>query len=272
MPFMPVTSRMAKMRAERRKTLQGYEVKALGSRYESAQRAARAGFESEQRGLLSEYQSRVADYSAQLGQYEQNLRAYEQQVGQYQSKANAYNEAVNRYNTLTPLSGRFAPAPGKDTSPTTLGFLPSGKTRSQYLKDLEQNYGPGSSLGQAFAPYRDIVFNKDANVTLFDAARLPDTLVLKEVDQTKGGSPIFQLYQRSGSDPGQFSEAYPDASGLQAPTAPSPVDTSGLFEKYAASLKQEQDVYEREIGERKLSAQRARRRVSDRPLLSGERV
>lgn len=268
MPFMPVTSRMAKLRAERRKTLQAYEVKALGSQYEKAQRETRARFESEQRGLLSEYQQRVAGYSQQLGQYEQTLRDYEARAGQYQAKADEYNRKVEAFNQLTPLSGRFFAAPNKDIGPSALAFSPTSKKREDYLKELARDYGPDSPLGRALAPYRYAVANKDANVTLIDSSKLPNIFTLKEIDRTKSGSPVFQIYQRGAPDPGEFTEAFPEAPTAAPPSAPTPVDTSGLVSKYTESLNKERDVYEREIGERRLASQRARRRLGERPLLT----
>jgi hypothetical protein len=41
-----------------------------------------------------------------------------------------------------------------------------------------------------------------------------------------------------------------------------------LTAKYSTALKDEQEFFEREVGERRLASQRARRRIGDRPLLS----
>jgi len=255
MPFMPVTKRMAKMRAERKKTLQGYEVKSLGAQYERNQKAARTEFEAEQRGLLSQYQARMADYTTQLGQYEQSLRDYDQRAGQYQERANEYNRQVELYNTYNRLPGKF-------------------ELRDTVLRAYG-NQAIASPEYSALSNVRSAIFRDDGQgegLWQLPSYALPAGYKMEYANERKGKYGVYYISKRAGPDPGEFTEAFPEASGIQAPTAPEAVDLSGITEKYTESLGRERDVYEREIGERKLAAQRARRRVSDRPMLSGERV
>lgn len=257
MPFIPVSRAMAQRRAERRKTLQGFEVKELGSRFQAAQRTAEQQFQTEQQGLASQYQQQLETYGKQMGQYEQKAR-------EFQSKSDAYNEAVNRFNTLTALPGVFSALPigGKPNTYLTAA-IPS--------REAAEQFNVSGQLGQALSGVSGIdtqvwAMDKQTRIQGFDSANLPSNFVLKEVGYSRSGIPEFQLYQRAGGDPGEFKETLPEAN-MVAPTVP---DASGLAEKYATSLRQEQETFEREIGERKLASQRARRRVGDRPLLAGE--
>lgn len=261
MPFMPVTKRMAEQRAARRKTLQGYEVKALGSRYESAQKAARQEFERAQTGLMSEYQANVANYSQQLGQYEQNLRNYEAAAGQYQQRANEYNRKVELFNTYTRLPGKFI-AYDEVLRPFQSGpeydALLAGDPR---FAKLQGAYTASLAQGTSGAPTLERI-NK---------LYLPGGFNVEYANERYEGRGVYYLTARAGEDPGEFNESFPEST-FTAPMAPDVPDMSGLADKFTSSLKQEQDIYEREIGERKLAAQRARRRVGDRPMLSGETV
>lgn len=257
MPFIPVTKAMAKRRAERSKTLQAFEVKSLGSRYEAAQKSARDQFQSEQQALVTQYQQQLDTYSKQLGDFETRAR-------QFQASSDAYNAAVQRYNTLTGLPGTFTAMPVSGKSNTYLSI--ANVKSAQDLAQFDVNSPTGqilSSIGgiDTITNPRDGV----TRITGFDSANLPGNLVLKQVGTSPAGYPDFQLFQRAGGDPGEFT-----GSLGAAPTAPSAPETSNLGAKYTESLKQEQQYFEREIGERRLASQRARRRVSDRPLLSGE--
>lgn len=269
MPFMPVTKRMATQRAARRKTLQGYEVKSLGTRYDAAQRAAKQQFETEQQGLLSGYQQQVDNYAKQLGVYEQQLKTFEQASSAFQAKADEYNAKVNAFNTVSSLPGIFAQSVAKDRPKTWLDMRVSNKDESNLFMQGSEAFNELFGI-----PGVNAIRTKDNKtiITGFDAAQLPSQYVLKQVGATGAGYLTFELQKRGAPDPGQFTESF-TAQVPTAPTAPGAApDTSGLIGKYTESLKKEQDVYEREIGERKLAAQRARRRTADRPLLAGESV
>jgi hypothetical protein len=257
MPFVTVSRAMAKRRADRSKTLQGFEIKSLGSRFESAQRAARNEFQSEQQGLVSQYQQQLETYGKQMGEFENRARAF-------QTQSDEYNAAVDRFNTLTALPGTFSALPVQGKSQT---YLSIGNVKSaQDLAQFDVNSPTGrvlSSIGGI-----DTVTNPRDNVTRitgFDSANLPSNLVLKQVGTSAAGYPDFQLFQRGAEDPGEFT-----GSLGEAPSAPMAPETNNIGERYSASLRQEQEFFEREIGERRLASQRARRRIGDRPLLSGE--
>lgn len=262
MPFMPVTKRMATQRAARRKTLQGYEVKALGSRYESAQKAARQEFERAQTGLLSEYQAGVADYSKRLGEYEQNMRNYEAAAGQYQQRADEYNRKVELFNTYTRLPGKFiAYDEVLRPDPRDPGYEAITVTGDPRLSGLQGVYATRLGEGTSGAP----------TLLSLNKMFLPGGFNVEYANERYKGRGVYYLTTRAGPDPGEFTESFPEAT-FAAPMAPTPPDMSGLADKFSAEVKKEQDVYEREIGERKLAAQRARRRTADRPLLAGESV
>ena len=256
MPFRVISRAQMQRRQERRSTRQGAEVKALGSRYESAQKSARAGFEAEQQGLLAGFQQQMENYGRELSVFEQRAR-------DFQAKSEAYNQKVEAYRQVTPLPGTFSALP--------IGGRPATYLTASNIKSMEdaQLYNMGGILGQALSGVAGVdteTWARDGQTRIkgFDSNNLPSNYVLKLVGFSSGGIADYQLAKRGAEDPGEFTERF-DAT---APAAPTYEGSEGLTEKYTAALKQEQDFFEREIGERKLASQRARRRVGDRPMLS----
>lgn len=260
MPFRVISRAQAERRQARRSTTQGAEVKALGSRYESAQKAAREGFQAEQQGLLSGFQQQMENYG-------KNLSVFEQSAKDFQAKSEEYNKKVEAYQQVTPLPGTFSALPISGRPAT---YLTASNIKSQEQADL---YNMDSVLGKALSGVAGVdtenwARDNKTRIKGFDADKLPSNYVLKQTGFSSGGIPEYQLAQRGSEDPGEFTEKF-DAA---APTAPAYQGSEGLTEKYSAALKQEQDYFEREIGERKLASQRARRRVGDRPMLTGEKA
>jgi hypothetical protein len=257
MPFLQVTKAMAERRGARRKTRQAFDVAQLTGGYERAQAQARTGFESEQQAILQDYQTQLATYSQGMAQYEQAAR-------DFQARSEQYNQAVNRFNTLTTLPGTFSALPLRDRPGT---YLSSDYGRNTVNRDL---FTLGSSVGQALANVPGVgrqtwALDGQTRISGFDSAQLPNTFVLNQIGTSSGGVPMFSLAQRAGPDPGQFTEAFT----AQAPTAPVMQGSEGVAQKYTAALQKEQEYFEREIGARRASSLRARRRMTDRPLLSG---
>jgi hypothetical protein len=257
MPFRVISRAQAERRQARRSTQQGAEVKALGSRYETAQKAAREGFRAEQQGLLSGFQQQMESYG-------KNLSVFEQSAKDFQARSEDYNKRVEAYQQVTPLPGTFSALPIKGRPATYL--------TASNIKSMEQAqvYNMGGILGQALSGVAGVdteTWARDGQTRIkgFDADKLPSNYVLKQTGFSSGGIPEYQLAQRGAEDPGEFTEKFE----ATAPTAPTYSGSEGLTEKYSAALKQEQDYFEREIGERKLASQRARRRVGDRPMLAG---
>jgi len=259
MPFRVISRAQEARRQARRSTRQGAEIKSLGSRYESAQKSAREGFQAEQQGLLSGFQQQMENYGKELSVFEQRAK-------DFQARASEYDAKVNLFNQVNPLAGTFTALPIKGKSRS---FLTADSGKNQAERNL---LNMGGQLANALSgvPGFETEYWAGDRVTRvkgFDADQLPSNFVLKQVGVSKGGYQQFQLAQRGSTDPGEFTERF-DAT---APTAPTYQGTEGLTEKYSAALKSEQDFFEREIGERKLAAQRARRRVGDRPMLTGEK-
>ena len=257
MPFRVISRAQAERRQARRSTTQGAEVKALGSRYESAQKAAREGFQAEQQGLLSGFQQQMESYG-------KNLSVFEQSAKDFQTKSEDYNKKVEAYRQVTPLPGTFSALP--------ISGRPATYLTASNIKSMEQAqvYNMGGILGQALAGVAGVdteTWARDGQTRIkgFDADKLPSNYVLKQVGFSSGGVADYQLAKRGAEDPGEFTERFT----ATAPEAPTYAGSEGLTEKYSAALKQEQDYFEREIGERKLASQRARRRVGDRPMLAG---
>lgn len=253
MPFMPVTRTMAARRAERKKTLQKYEIGAASAKFDTAKKAAMQNLTTAQQGLIADYQNRTAQYSQQLGQYQQAMSSYDQQLAQYQARANEYNQRVNLYNTYTRLPGKF-------------------EMRDSVLRA----YGgePISSPEyDVFRGGRGAIFRDDGGgegIWQTPNWNLPAGLQLEYANERKGKYGVYYLTKRAGPDPGEFTDPFPTAPNISAPTMPTPADTSGVTAQYTKTIEEEKQAFEREIGERKLASQRARRRVSDRPLLAGE--
>jgi hypothetical protein len=257
MPFLQVSKAMAERRGARRKTRQAFEVAQLTGGYERAQAQARTGFESEQQAILQDYQRQLQTYSQGMTQYEQAAR-------DFQSRSEQYNQAVERFNTLTTLPGTFSALPLKDRPGT---YLSANYGRDTVDRDL---FTTGSQVGQALANVPGVdrrawALDNQVRIGGFDSALLPNAFVLNQVGTSSGGIPMFSLSQRTGPDPGEFTEAFT----AQAPTAPTVQGSEGIAERYTAALQKEQEYFEREIGERRASSLRARRRMTDRPLLSG---
>jgi hypothetical protein len=257
MPFRVISRAQAERRQARRSTTQGAEVKALGSRYEAAQKAAREGFRAEQQGLLSGFQQQMESYG-------KNLSVFEKSAKDFQAKSEEYNKRVEAYQQVTPLPGTFSALPIKGKPAT---YLTASNIKSQAQADL---YNMDSVLGQALSGAAGVdteTWARDNKTRIkgFDADKLPSNYVLKQVGFSSGGIPDYQIAKRGAEDPGEFTEKFEAV----APEAPTYSGSEGLTEKYSAALKQEQDFFEREIGERKLASQRARRRVGDRPMLAG---
>jgi hypothetical protein len=105
--------------------------------------------------------------------------------------------------------------------------------------------------------------DRKTRIQSFDPSKLPDTLVLKQTGSTPAGYPKFQLAQRQGANPGDFDVAAPQFEGA-APDAPS---FEGLAQEFTASVARQREFTEREIGERRAGTIRARRRMTDRPML-----
>lgn len=259
MPFVQVSRRMAEARAGRRRTRQQFEIESLTAGLTRAQSAARNEFDREQSEIQSQYQSQLADYSQRMGQFEQAAREFEQRTAQY-------NEAVNRYNTVTPFDNvRFVALPRADRPATYLSAEPG---RSQ---DVWDRYLLNTPTGQALRGQPGVdtytwAIDNQPRISGFDASRLPDNFVLQQVGSSNAGYQVFSLSQRAGPDPGQFTEAAP-AANFQAPNA---ISFEGLAQRYQQSIEEQGMVAEREIGERRAATMRARRRMTDRPLLSGE--
>ena len=258
MPFRVISRAQAERRQARRSTRQGAEVTALGGRYEAAQKAAREGFQREQQGILSGYQQQMETYGKELSVFEQRAK-------DFQAKSAEYDKQVEMFNTLTELPGRFTALPIQDRPGT---YLSMGSVKS--AQELAQ-FDVTSPTGRALSGLGgvDTVTNPRDSVTRitgFDSANLPSNLVLKQVGTSPAGYPEFQLAQRGTTDPGEFTERL----DVDAPTAPAYEGMQDLTAKYSTALKDEQEFFEREVGERKLASQRARRRIGDRPLLSGE--
>ena len=256
MPFRVISRAQAERRQARRSTRQGAEVKALSGRYESAQKAASDGFQREQQGILAGYQQ-------QMEKYGQELSVFEQRARDFQAKSAEYDKKVELFNKVTPLPGTFSALP-IDGRPAT--YLTSSNIKSQEDANL---YNMTGILGQALSGVAGVdteTWARDGQTRIkgFDADKLPSNYVLKQTGFSSGGIPEYQLAQRGAEDPGEFTGRM---EGV-APTAPAYEGVQGLTEKYSAALKQEQDYFEREVGERKLASQRARRRIGDRPLLS----
>lgn len=258
MPFRAVSRAQAERRQGRRSTRQSAEIKSLGSRYEAAQKSAREGFQAEQQGLLSGFQQQMENYGKELSVFEQRAK-------DFQAKASEYDAKVDLFNTVNPIAGTFTALPIQGRSQT---FLTAEAGRTMEERNL---LNMGGQLANALAgvPGFETEYWAGDRVTRvkgFDADLLPSNFVLKQVGFSGGGYQQFQIAQRGSTDPGAFTEKF-DAT---APEAPAYQGTEGLTEKYSAALKSEQEFFEREIGERKLAAQRARRRVGDRPMLTGE--
>lgn len=257
MPFRVISRAQAQRRQSRRNTRQGAEVKALSSRFESAQKAAREGFQAEQQGLLSGFQQQMETYGKELSVFEQSAKAF-------QARSEDYNKRVAAFQQVTPLPGTFSALPISGRPAT---YLTASNIRSQEDANL---YNMGGVLGQALSGVAGVdteTWARDGQTRIkgFDADKLPSNYVLKQVGFSSGGIPEYQLAQRGAEDPGEFT----DRLEAVAPTAPQYQGAEGLTEKYSAALRQEQEYFERETGERRLAAQRARRRVGDRPLLAG---
>jgi hypothetical protein len=257
MPFRVISRAQEARRQARRSTRQGAEIKSLGSRYETAQKAAREGFQAEQQGLLSGFQQ-------QMEKYGHELSVFEQRAKDFQARSEDYNKKVEAYQKVTPLPGTFSALPIKGRPAT---YLTASNIKSMEERQL---YNMGGILGQALSGVEGVVTSTWADgqtrIKAFDADKLPSNFVLTQVGVSRGGIRDYQISKRGAEDPGEFTERF-DAT---APTAPTYQGTEGLTEKYSAALKSEQDFFEREIGERKLAAQRARRRIGDRPMLTGE--
>lgn len=256
MPFRVISRAQAERRQARRSTRQGAEVKALGGRYESAQKAAREGFQREQQGILAGYQQ-------QMEKYGQELSVFEQRARDFQAKSAEYDKKVELFNKVTPLPGTFSALPIEGRPAT---YLTASNIRSQEDANL---YNMTGILGQALAGVSGVdtetwARDNQTRIKGFDADKLPSNYVLKQTGFSSGGIPEYQLAQRGAEDPGEFTGRMEG----EAPTAPTYEGVQGLTEKYSAALKEEQDYFEREVGERKLASQRARRRIGDRPLLA----
>jgi hypothetical protein len=259
MPFRIISRAQAERRQARRSTRQGSEIKSLGARYETAQKAAREGFRGEQQGLLSDFQQKMETYGKEMSVFEQSAK-------DFQAKSDEYNKKLESFQQVTPLPGTFTALPIKGKPGTYL--------TSSNIKSMEeaQVYNMDSALGKALSGVAGVdteTWARDGATRIkgFDADKLPSNYVLKQTGFSKGGYQEFQIAQRGAEDPGEFTDKFEAA----APEAPAYEGPEGLTEKYSAALKQEQDFFEREIGERKLASQRARRRVGDRPMLTGER-
>ena len=200
-----------------------------------------------------------------MEKYGQELSVFEQRAKDFQARASEYDAKVNLFNQVNPIAGTFTALPiqGKSRS-----FLTAEAGRNPAERNL---LNMGGQLANALAgvPGFETEYWRGDGVTRvkgFDADQLPSNFVLKQVGFSPGGYQQFQIAQRGSADPGEFTESFDTA----APTAPTYQGSEGLTEKYSAALKQEQDFFEREIGERKLASQRARRRIGDRPMLTGE--
>lgn len=257
MPFVQVSRRMAEARAGRRRTRQQFEIESLTGGLQQAQSAARNEFEREQAQIQQQYQTQLQSYTQQMGQFEQAVKSF-------QERSQEYNKAVDLYNTVVPYDNvRFVALPRADRPATYLSAEP-GRSEAEWNRYL-MNTPSGQALsGLPGVDTRVWAFDKQARISGFDASKLPADFVLKEVDRSPAGYPIFSLSKRAGSDPGEFTEPVPQAN-IQAPDAPS---FEGLSARYEQSIREQGVVAEREIGERRAASMRARRRMTDRPLLS----
>lgn len=257
MPFRVVSKSQMERRQARRSTRQGFEVKSLGSKFDAAQKSISQSFKTEQQGLLSDFQKRTETYGKEMSVFEQRAK-------DFQAKSDEYNKKVEAYQKVTPLPGTFS-ALTISGKPNT--YLTASNIKSQEQADL---YNMDSVLGKALSGVAGVdtenwARDNKTRIKGFDADKLPSNYVLKQTGFSAGGIPEYQLAQRGAEDPGEFKETF-DAT---APTAPKYEGAGGLSEKYSAALKKEQEYFDREIGERKLASQRARRRVGDRPMLAG---
>ena len=259
MPFIQVSRRMAERRAARRQTRQQFEVQGLSARFERAQQQTRAAFQAEQQGILQDFQRQMATYGEQM-------QTYEQQAQQYQEAVQSYNQAVERYNTMNRLDGvRFIGQRIQGRPATYLSIDPAFDRNDPNFN----RYLTTTASGQALLGIPGVVTNvwavdQQARIQGFDAAQLPDQFALKDVGRSPGGNPMFELYQRGGPDPGEFTATMPTA-----PTAPTAQSTEGLAARFTESLEREREMFEREIGQRRAATMTARRRIGARPLLSG---
>jgi hypothetical protein len=258
MPFVTVSRRMAEQRAARRRTRQQFEIESLTGQFAAGQESARNQFQSQQASILGQYQSQISDYTQRMSQYEQAAQ-------EFQRRSDEYNAAVDRFNTITRLPGEFVATP-KSGLPAT--YVSANIPSSNFGSNV--NFLTSGALGQALAGQPGVstqvwAMDKQARISGVDIAQLPSQFVVQQVGSSPAGYPKFSIAQRAGADPGEFNAAMPEAVG-PAPSAP---DFSQLSEEYQRSIAQQRDTVEREIGERRAASMRARRRMTDRPLLSG---
>lgn len=249
MPFVQSSRKMLIARAGRRRTRQQFELESLTGGLQRGTATATARFTDEQNRIQQFYQEQLADYGDRLKQFET-------QTVDFKGQFDAYNAAVDKFNTVSDLPGTF------------FAFRPDTFVSSSG-RDIDRNiYNIDSPTGRALAGVPGVntaTFAADniTRITTFDPSQLPDTLVLKQTGFSGGGYPVFQLAQRQGANPGTFDVATPEFQGA-APDAPS---FEGLTQEFIASVAKQREFTEREIGERKASTLRARRRMTDRTLL-----
>ena len=248
MPFVQVTKKMAERRAGRRRSRQQFEIESLTGGLQRGTASAAAQFTDEQNKIQQSYQSQLADYADRLKQFESQTQSFK-------GKFDAYNAAVDRFNTTADLPGEFFAFRNDSFLPVTRG--------------VNRNiFNMNSPTGQALAGVPGLTTatwaaDRTTRINSFNPNNLPDTLVLKQTGSTPAGYPTFQLAQRQGPNPGEFNVAAPTFEGA-APDAPS---FEGLAQEFTASVSRQREFTEREIGERKAGALRARRRMTDRTML-----
>lgn len=252
MPF--VTSRaQAARRASRRRPRQQFEIGQLESQYKQNILSAQTELQTAQSQAASEFSELSKQYETGLTQYRDNLAAYEARGEAFATSIDQYINTINtiqrakaenmqRHLMVTGgLADIFRPSWARFTD------LATGHTLNNGVVEFQEDVGgEGSFMTTTRVP-----------LSRYNPAEYGGTVSSVLTDYDLVDVPA------TPTDPGSFTETF-DMRTPAAPTARSIDPERQEFERRAIA---EKDMLEREVGERKAGSLRARRRMTDRPML-----
>lgn len=192
-----------------------------------------------------DYTSALSDYQGRLSVYEEQSKAYETKFSDYKKRADAYNAAIAKYNEKTPFSYRVARLYGANNF---------------WLPDLvNENWGSGRAAAARQQLISFGITPSNPNSPYSTGFNDPGGLFSFEADKFDRGGESGKIYKRSGADPGEFKETFNE----QAPLAPTEPETAAAKAKFGEA----ENLYNREVAERKAGRMRARMRTVQRPML-----
>lgn len=225
------------------------EMQKLYKRFQDAQKQYTTGYQQ----AMSEYQGKLADYSKLAEKYESD-------VAGYLAKSKEYGDYLSSFYITDPKKGPDVVVRDGGT------FKASSDGKSYYEVPGSSNF-QFVKTGVKPVQRTGVRYIYPTNPQAPQIPRAEYYTYTQNFDTGYLKTPMDGKFTEK--TPEQFTQRVaPQLSGQSAPVAPEMSDVAPLRQKFA----EEQQYFERESGERKLAASRARRRTQERPLLAGEKV